>query len=842
MENDQSAQISFSKSSPNADSTRKSDATSSGLVEYARAIHRDAFSDGHQPQQNLQKFLRCSRAGNTNADSSDLAAESQDIDAVLAFLSSTTSDIIVPAMEDDLSHPMSHYFISSSHNTYLTGNQLYSDASVDGYMKIDVWDGKLSLERDLEQEANHIEDQLRQINDDHEPPTSGTKSSDSRFHLREKLGFPRKFQTKSDVLFAAKDKAKGKTKQKLDNSQMMPKPWKASSEPELEPRVLHGHTLTKEVPFRWVCKAIAATAFVTSDLPLIVSLEVHCGLEQQAKMVEIMQDVWSDYLLDVSRYATGNEQEYTASLPSPGSLRNKILIKVKYTPPEKAKSSKTRKADKNESDSSDNEEEQDAGDQLQQPNAQPKKKILDELSLLGVYTRSFHFKSFQQKEAEITTHVFALSESKVKWAIEEHSLELAQHNKKFFMRAYPKGARLSSSNLNPIRMWRHGVQMVALNWQSCDKSMMLNEGMFGGTTGWVLKPRSYWDPGLIAPADASTMDATSSSADYVRADALSTDHKTSRASGGAPETDSFMEESPRTTDPDTAHKSEPDTKAPANKKSQARSAAASITEDWAAAKSGDVLTTTPKVDSIPCEETSTTIERPSRLVPQMHSIDRGDYMLQIPRNLNLSISFCAGQDLPLPNSVKDKHFRPYIKCILHTEAVPSEHRSRSASRSTSPHPQSGRHIGHAKETVQAARTRASSLLKDSSPQRSNSSTKRKAKAATEDQPASTRARPRHKIRTATQTGSSPDFKGETVRFQNIAVDTEAEYMTFVRIKVMHDVSLQKDELTAWGCARLGRLRDGWGWWHLKDRMGEESQGKVLVKVRWELDDRSSVLS
>lgn len=33
--------------------------------------------------------------------------------------------------------------------------------------------------------------------------------------------------------------------------------------------------------------------------------------------------------------------------------------------------------------------------------------------------------------------------------------------------------------------------MVALNWQSCDKGMMLNDAMFADGPGWVLKPEGY---------------------------------------------------------------------------------------------------------------------------------------------------------------------------------------------------------------------------------------------------------------------------------------------------------------------------------------------------------------
>ena len=65
------------------------------------------------------------------------------------------------------------------------------------------------------------------------------------------------------------------------------------------------------------------------------------------------------------------------------------------------------------------------------------------------------------------------------------------HNRDFFMRAYPAGFRIDSSNLDPSVYWRKGVQMVALNWQNVDAGMMLNEGMFAGEHGWVLKPPGY---------------------------------------------------------------------------------------------------------------------------------------------------------------------------------------------------------------------------------------------------------------------------------------------------------------------------------------------------------------
>jgi len=62
---------------------------------------------------------------------------------------------------------------------------------------------------------------------------------------------------------------------------------------------------------------------------------------------------------------------------------------------------------------------------------------------------------------------------------------------RFMMRVYPKGIRVSSSNLDPAPFWRMGAQIVALNWQYINAATMLNQAMFHATGGWVLKPEGY---------------------------------------------------------------------------------------------------------------------------------------------------------------------------------------------------------------------------------------------------------------------------------------------------------------------------------------------------------------
>ena len=77
-----------------------------------------------------------------------------------------------------------------------------------------------------------------------------------RPHIRGKLSShgPFKHLKKEEEAPATSDK---------EEELSLPTPWtSASTERQVEPRVLHGYTLTKEVPFRDVCVAIRDAAFV----------------------------------------------------------------------------------------------------------------------------------------------------------------------------------------------------------------------------------------------------------------------------------------------------------------------------------------------------------------------------------------------------------------------------------------------------------------------------------------------------------------------------------------------------------------------------------------------------
>ena len=393
----------------------------------------------------------------------------QSFDDFLKRIAAPESSAALPIKVDN-SFPIASYFISSSHNTYLTGNQLWSKASTDPYkdvlkrgcrcIEVDVWDGGSPSASSPDSE----EGENKEGND-----------------VKKLTGLVKKGLTRLRSASNPKEPAQPEVAAEtpIEDQKLMPTPWRTQSNRE-EPRVLHGYTATKDIPFRAVCEVVRDYAFVKSDLPLIVSLEVHCSHEQQEIMVELMTDYWKQYLVEQPK-----DFSDSTPLPSLQSLKKKILVKVKFSKPEKEGSKSLSKPP-----SKENVEKEDSEEEGQ-VEASKKGKIIDSLSKLGVYVRACHFDSLEQPEAQIPTHVFALSEKKLISLQDQNKEGLWKHNLSYLMRAYPKGTRVRSSNLDPAPFWRQGIQMVALNWQEVNAAMMMNDAMFTDTGGWVAKPEGY---------------------------------------------------------------------------------------------------------------------------------------------------------------------------------------------------------------------------------------------------------------------------------------------------------------------------------------------------------------
>ncbi|NXB63023.1 PLCH2 phosphodiesterase, partial [Struthidea cinerea] len=446
------------------------------------------------------------------------------IDGFTNYMRSPSGDIFNPEhyqVNQDMSYPLSHYFITSSHNTYLMGDQLMSQSRVDMYawvlqsgcrcVEVDCWDG-----------------------------------------------------------------------------------------PDGEPIVHHGYTLTSKILFKDVIETINKYAFIKNEYPVILSIENHCSIMQQKKMAQYLTEILGDKL-DLSSV----HNDDSTKLPSPASLKGKILVKGKKLPA-------TISDDAEEGEVSDEDSADEIDDDCKLMNGDASanrkrveniaKKKLDSLikeskirdcedpnnftvstlpssgkaglksdskkskleddvesgedfsaskrhsrSLMGSFSKrkkkgsklkkassleegeddsdsqgnlarsSVHYSRVNRQkktmklsralsdlvkytksvgihdvETEISSswQVSSFSETKAHQILQQKPAQYLRFNQHQLSRIYPSSYRVDSSNYNPQPFWNAGCQLVALNYQSEGRMLQLNRAKFSanGNCGYVLKP------------------------------------------------------------------------------------------------------------------------------------------------------------------------------------------------------------------------------------------------------------------------------------------------------------------------------------------------------------------
>ncbi|XP_056623147.1 1-phosphatidylinositol 4,5-bisphosphate phosphodiesterase beta-4 isoform X2 [Triplophysa dalaica] len=113
------------------------------------------------------------------------------------------------------------------------------------------------------------------------------------------------------------------------------------------------------------------------------------------------------------------------------------------------------------------------------------------LSNMVNYAQAVKFLGFTEAEEKNIHHnMSSFNESVGLGYLRTNAIEFVNYNKQQMSRIYPKGGRVDSSNYIPQIFWNAGCQMVSLNFQTPDLAMQLNQGKFeyNGSCGYLLKP------------------------------------------------------------------------------------------------------------------------------------------------------------------------------------------------------------------------------------------------------------------------------------------------------------------------------------------------------------------
>lgn len=115
-------------------------------------------------------------------------------------------------------------------------------------------------------------------------------------------------------------------------------------------------------------------------------------------------------------------------------------------------------------------------------------RVAKEMSDMIIYFRSVPFKDDREMSF---FEMCSFPETKAeKYFFQQYQQHFSRFHRTKISRVYPKGQRLDSSNFSPVPFWNVGSQMIALNYQTPDKSMQLNQAKFrdNGGCGFLLKP------------------------------------------------------------------------------------------------------------------------------------------------------------------------------------------------------------------------------------------------------------------------------------------------------------------------------------------------------------------
>ncbi|XP_061583343.1 1-phosphatidylinositol 4,5-bisphosphate phosphodiesterase eta-2 [Cololabis saira] len=391
------------------------------------------------------------------------------IDGFTNYMRSPAGDIFNPDhnhVNQDMTQPLTNYFIATSHNTYLTGDQLLSQSRVEMYayvlqagcrcVEVDCWDGP-----DGEPIIHHgytltskilFKDVVETIN-----KYAFTKSQyPVILSIENHCTVPQQKKMAEHLKEVLQDKL-DLTNVNVQESKKLP-----------SPEILKGKVLVKG-------KKLPANLDPDAE-------EGDVSDEDTGNEEEEEDDDDED-----SNSQDGNSATSSTHPKKKRQLGRSIMRSFKRKRKKRIRG-KSKSLSDGESDCSSSRE---RAQIVYHSKKRKTMRLSRALSDLIKYTKSVRVHDIETQGFATSWQVSSLNETVMNQILQLKPGKLVRFNQRQLLRVYPSNYRVDSSNFNPQIYWNTGCHMVAMNYQTEGRMLELNRAKFygNGNCGYILKPK-----------------------------------------------------------------------------------------------------------------------------------------------------------------------------------------------------------------------------------------------------------------------------------------------------------------------------------------------------------------